>query len=144
MSPPHVSFNSSRTYHNHSIRSFGPNHFCCGRTLEFRSSYQKCSTNLQGPASLLANSAFRDIWIHIIVIAWLAASIIGGIVKISKAYDFPTPLAISILWAAYQIIPPLLVIYITISSACLMPYSIHSLMLVLQIWMESWIQTGGC
>lgn len=63
----------------------------------------------QGPR-LMANNAFRDIWIHLIVIGWLGASIIGGIIKISLAYDFPTPLAISILWAGYQIIPPSLVL----------------------------------
>lgn len=57
----------------------------------------------------MANSALRDVWIHILVIAWLATSITGGIIKIVNSYDFPTPLAISILWAGYQIIPPFLV-----------------------------------
>lgn len=44
-----------------------------------------------------------------LVFGFLLASIIGGIVKISQSYDFPTPLAISILWAAYQAVPPFLV-----------------------------------
>lgn len=44
-----------------------------------------------------------------LVLGFLFASIIGGLVKISQAYDFPTPLAISLLWAGYQTIPPLLV-----------------------------------
>ena len=44
-----------------------------------------------------------------LVLAFLLASIVGGIIKISVAIDFPTPLAISLLWAGYQIIPPFLV-----------------------------------
>lgn len=44
-----------------------------------------------------------------LVLGVLLASIIGGLVRIAQAYDIPTPLAISILWASYQAIPPFLV-----------------------------------
>ena len=64
--------------------------------------------DLQG-ALVLSNSAFRDIWMPSLVFGFLLASIIGGIVKIIQSFDFPTPLAISILWASYQAVPPFLV-----------------------------------
>ncbi len=72
-----------------------------------------CSALHAQGSSLLVNSAFRDLWIPISVLGFLMASIVGGIVKISQDYDFPTPLAISILWAGYQAIPPFLVLTLT-------------------------------
>ena len=59
--------------------------------------------------NVLRNSAFRDIWMPLLVLGFLIASIVGGLVKIGTAYTFPTPLAISILWAGYQAVPPFLV-----------------------------------
>lgn len=58
---------------------------------------------------MLRNSAFRDIWMPMLVLAGLLASIVAGIVRVAGAQEFPTPLAISILWAGYQATPPALV-----------------------------------
>ena len=53
--------------------------------------------------------AARDLWIQWAVFTALGASIIAGLIKLFSATYISTPLAISILWALYNIIPPCLV-----------------------------------
>lgn len=53
--------------------------------------------------------AVRDLWMPSLVAIALGASIIAGMVKLFNGSFISTPLAISVLWAIYNIIPPLLV-----------------------------------
>ena len=53
--------------------------------------------------------AVRDLWIHILVVLALGATILAGLIKLFHGTYISTPLAISILWAIYNIIPPALV-----------------------------------
>ena len=53
--------------------------------------------------------AVRDLWMPGLTVIALGASIIAGMVKLFHGSYISTPLAISVLWALYNIIPPLLV-----------------------------------
>ena len=53
--------------------------------------------------------AARDLWIQWLVFAALGVTIIAGLVKLFTATYVSTPLAISVLWALYNIVPPALV-----------------------------------
>ena len=53
--------------------------------------------------------AARDLWIQWAVFLALGVTIIAGLVKLFSARYISTPLAISILWALYNIVPPALV-----------------------------------
>ena len=53
--------------------------------------------------------AVRDLWMPSLVCVALAASILAGLIKLFQGTYISTPLAISVLWAIYNIIPPLLV-----------------------------------
>lgn len=63
---------------------------------------------LQG-AGMLANGQIRDLWMPATCLLLLGVSIIYGVVDLFKGATFWSPLIISIFWAAYNVIPPLLV-----------------------------------
>ena len=53
--------------------------------------------------------AVRDLWMPALTVIALGASILAGLIKLFHGAYISTPLAISVLWAIYNIIPPLLV-----------------------------------
>jgi hypothetical protein len=63
----------------------------CGGSIKFK-------TTLKG-ASMLMNSAFRDLWMPGLCFFVLLASIITGFVKLAQGPTLASPLIISILWA---------------------------------------------
>ncbi len=63
----------------------------CGSSIKFK-------TTLKG-ASMLMNSAFRDLWMPGLCFFVLLASIITGFVKLTQGPTLASPLIISILWA---------------------------------------------
>ncbi len=63
----------------------------CGSTIKFK-------TTLKG-ASMLMNSALRDLWMPGFCFFLMVASIITGFVKLAQGPTLASPLIISILWA---------------------------------------------
>lgn len=63
----------------------------CGSTIKFK-------TTLKG-ASMLMNSALRDLWMPGFCFFLMLASIITGFVKLAQGPTLASPLIISILWA---------------------------------------------
>ena len=62
-----------------------------GSTIKFK-------TTLKG-ASMLMNSAFRDLWMPGLCFFVLLASMVTGFVKLAQGPTLASPLIISILWA---------------------------------------------
>lgn len=63
----------------------------CGSKIQFK-------TTLKG-ASMLMNSALRDLWMPGLCFFLMLASIITGFVKLAQGPTLASPLIISILWA---------------------------------------------
>jgi len=62
------------------------------------------------------DGAIRDLWLPGLTAAALAASAIAGAVKLFTGPTVASPLAISVLWALYGLVPPFLVVfYATVS-----------------------------
>lgn len=79
-------------------------------------------TTLKG-ASILMNTIFRDLWMPACCFILLAVSIIFGLVKLFTGATISSPLAISIIWAIYAVIPHFLVLfYALISRDTLLKY----------------------
>ena len=79
-------------------------------------------TTLKG-ASMLMNTAFRDLWMPGLCFALLLATIVTGLVKLFTGATVSSPIAISIVWALYAIIPPFLVLfYATVSRGIALQY----------------------
>ncbi|KAK9803849.1 hypothetical protein WJX73_008180 [Symbiochloris irregularis] len=85
-------------------------------------------TTLKGRTAAVAG-AIRDLWIHMLVVFGLGITVIAGLVKLFQGSYISTPLAISILWALYNIIPPALVLlynplrrtkYLQLVASCVM------------------------
>jgi len=67
-------------------------------------------------ASAFMDGAIRDLWLPGLTAAALAASAIAGAVKLFTGPTVASPLAISVLWALYGLVPPFLVVfYATVS-----------------------------
>ncbi|CAL8470908.1 g10450 [Coccomyxa elongata] len=75
----------------------------CGSTIKFK-------TTLKG-ASMLMNSALRDLWMPGFCFFLMLASIITGFVKLAQGPTLASPLIISILWAFVAAVPPFLALY---------------------------------
>lgn len=67
----------------------------------------------KGVGARLANSAIRDLWMPTLQFLLLTISIAVGFWQLLVAPTLLSPLAISLLWAIYNAIPPYLIIHYT-------------------------------
>ena len=65
----------------------------------------------------LKNSAFRDLWFHVLLDFLLILSIGVGIWQLVGGAEVISPLLISVLWAVHSAIPPTLLIYYAVINA---------------------------
>ncbi len=59
----------------------------------------------------MAAGNMRDLWMPLLCLLLLAASFIYGLVDLGSGSTPWSPLIISVLWALYNMIPPLLVVW---------------------------------
>lgn len=80
----------------------------CGQAIQFK-------TTLKG-ASALMNSVFRDLWMPGLCFVLLFISLIMGLIKLFNSATISSPLAISVMWCIYNMIPSGLVLYYALIS----------------------------
>ncbi|KAK9908885.1 hypothetical protein WJX75_004221 [Coccomyxa subellipsoidea] len=83
-------------------RAFITRLFCCCSRMSF-----KATAKGKGR---LANSAAGDIWLHCLAVIVLAATMAIGIWQLVAGAQALSPLLISVLWAAFAMVPPFLLV----------------------------------
>ncbi|BDA41271.1 Cellulose synthase 1 [Coccomyxa sp. Obi] len=83
-------------------RAFITRLFCCCAKMSF-----KATAKGKGR---LANSAAGDIWLHCLAVIVLAATMAIGIWQLVAGAQALSPLLISVLWAAFAMVPPFLLV----------------------------------
>lgn len=74
---------------------------CCCSSITFKATAKG--------GSKVGNSAFRDLWIHGLTLTINSITLAVGLVQVFTGAVIISPLLISILWCAYNMIPPLMV-----------------------------------
>ncbi|DBB00628.1 TPA: hypothetical protein ACH3X3_002312 [Trebouxia sp. C0006] len=79
-------------------------------------------TTLKG-ASMLMNSAFRDLWVPGLCFVLLFATMIAGLIELFTGSTVSSPLAISVVWCVYNALPHFLVLwYVLVSKGISLQY----------------------